>query len=108
MIKQIIAIIVLSILITMSMPYMQQGLLYVVAAHDWVSETLKQVFSVGVAGNMVRALIALLVIPVGIGLIPVIGYWVSKRHLFPYAMQVIWVVWLMQAAALIVLFKGGV
>lgn len=108
MFKQVVIIIVLSLLVILSMPYAQQGLQYLVAGHDWVNQMLMQVFSGGQAGNLTRELIALLAIPVLVGLIPAIIYWAVKRHWFPYFMEIVWVVWFLQTAALVVLYKAPV
>lgn len=105
MIKQVIAIIVLSVLVILTMPYAQQGLQWVLSAHDWVSDLLTQVFSGGETGNLIRKLLALLVMPIGIALIPTIIYWFAKRSWFPYFMGIVWVIWLAQTAAIVILYK---
>jgi hypothetical protein len=56
---------------------------------------------------MTRKLIALLAVPLFIGLIPALVYWIVKRSWFPHFMQLVWIVWLIQAAALIVVFQTG-
>ncbi|EKD54178.1 MAG: hypothetical protein ACD_60C00119G0024 [uncultured bacterium] len=105
MLKHIIAIIILSIVIIVGMSYAQQGLQYLLSAHDWVSDMLKQVFSVGPAGSVIRQLIALLVIPVLTSFIPALIYWLTTRHKLPYFMELVWVIWLIQTAALVITFK---
>lgn len=105
MLKQIVALVILSIAITLSMSYMQHGLQFLIDAHDWISSILMDVFSGGQAGNLLRGLITLLSIPIFVGLVPTIGYWIVKRHWFPYFMEIVWVVWLLQAGALMVLYK---
>ncbi len=105
MVKQIIALIALSIGIILSMAHAQQAVQFLITAHDWVSQILTDVFSGGQAGNLARGLIALLSIPVFVSLIPTVIYWMLRRHWFPYFMQIVWVVWLIQAGALIVLYK---
>lgn len=107
MLKQILAIIALSIAVVLSMSYAQQILQFILTAHDWVAVNLTEVFSGGQTGNLLRNLLALLAIPVIMGAIPVILYWVVKRSWFPYFMQIVWVIWLIQTAALVVLFKAG-
>lgn len=107
MIKQVIALIALSVGVVLSMSYAQQGVEWLVTAHQWVSQLLTEVFSGGQAGNIARGLIALLSIPVIIGLVPTVVYWVVRRHWFPYFMEIVWVVWLIQAGALIVMYKAG-
>jgi hypothetical protein len=107
MLKQLIAIIALSAAIVLSMSYAQQGVTWLVQAHDWVAQLLTDVFSAGNAGNLARGLIALLSIPVLVGLIPALVYWMIRRHWFPYFMEIVWVVWLIQAGALVVMYKAA-
>jgi len=105
MAKQVSAILLLSILLISTMGYAQHALEFLVSIHDWVAELLTQIFSGGTAGEMTRKLIAILAVPVLIGLIPALLYWIVKRSWFPYFMQLVWIVWLVQAAALIVVFQ---
>jgi len=105
MVKQIIAIILLSIAIIFSMPYIQQGLQLLLSMHDWIADVLTQVFSVGEAGDLIRQLIALLAVPVVIGLIPAFIYWLVKRSWFPYFMEFLWVAWIVQASALAIVYQ---
>jgi hypothetical protein len=106
MIKQIIAIILFSALVTVGMPYAQQGLQYLISAHDWLSDVLTQVFSGGQAGNIIRTIITLLTIPILVGLVPALIYWIAKRSWFPYFMNIVWVILLIEASALAVLYKA--
>ncbi len=105
MVKHVIIIVTLSTLVILGMAYAQTGLEYIISAHDWLSNLLKDVFSAGQMGNLIRELLALLVIPLAIGLLPVVAYWVARRSWFPYFMEVVWVVWLLQVSALIILYK---
>lgn len=105
MVKKIIAILVLSVVVVMAMPYAQQGLELLLSLHNWISNVLTEVFTGADAGNVTRQLIALLAVPLAIGLIPAIVYWIIKRSWFPYFMQCVWIVWLVQTSALIVLAK---
>lgn len=108
MIKQIIAIILLSAAVVLTMSYAQQAVQFLLQAHEWVSTLLTDVFSGGQTGNLLRGLIALLTIPVIVGLVPALIYWAARRQWFPYFMQTVWVVWLIQVGALIALFKAAV
>ena len=107
-IKQIIAIIVLSLFILLSISYVHQGLQLLIDLHSWISQLLTEVFSGGQIGNLIRGLLAMLSVPVIIALIPAGIYWVIKRHWFPYFMEIIWVIWLIQAGALIMMYKASV
>lgn len=107
MIKQIAALIALSIVLVLGMSYAQQGLEMLIGAYNWVSDLLSNVFSGGQAGNILRGLIALLAIPVLVGLVPTAIYYALKRSKFPYFMEIVWVMWLIQAGALTVINKGA-
>jgi hypothetical protein len=102
MVKQIIAIIALSIIVILSMPYSQQAIKYLLAAHDWIAQILTEVFSGGQVGNTARELFALLTVPFIVALIPACIYWFVRRQWFPQFMNIVWVVWLIQTGALII------
>ena len=106
MLKHSLILITLSILIILFTSYAEQGMQWLLVAHDWVSNALTSVFSGGQAGNMVRELLVLLCVPVAIGLVPAILYWIIRRHWFPYFMEVVWVVWLVQVGALLTMTKA--
>lgn len=108
MFKQIIVLLLLSVGIVLGMPYAQQGVQLLIDGHDWISQVLTDVFSGGQAGNIARELIALLSIPVIVGLIPALIYWMVKRHWFPYFMEIVWVLWLIQAGALAMMYKAPI
>ena len=105
MVKQVIALIAASIIIIVSMSHAQQAIQLLLSAHDWISQLLTDVFSGGQAGSLARGLIALLSLPLLVGLIPAIIYWILRKHWFPYFMEVVWVIWLLQAGALLVMTK---
>lgn len=107
MIKHLVAIIALSIAIILTMSQAQTALHALIAGHDWVSETLKAVFSGGTAGNLSRELLASLAIPFLVGLIPAGIYWLVKRSWFPFFMTFVWITWLIQTAALVIQYKAG-
>lgn len=106
MLKQIIALLVLSIVIIFSMSYAQQMVQLLVNAHAWIAQLLTEVFSNGEAGSLARGLIALLSIPLIAGFIPSFIYWLVRRSWFPYFMQIVWVVWLVQAGALVMMYQA--
>src|SRR5579863_4806179 len=108
MLKQIVILIAGSVGIIFSMSYAQQAVQLLLSAHDWISQILANVFSVRQAGNLLRGLIALLSIPVFVALIPTVLYWIIRRHRFPYFMEVVWIIWLIQAGALIMMYKAVV
>jgi len=108
MLKKLLAILVLSILVIIGLSYAHQILTFLLNAHDKVNELLQSVFSEDKAGDLIKNLLALLAVPFGFGLVSVIAYWVVKRQWFPYFMDVVWILWLVQTAALIALYKTSV
>jgi len=106
MVKKTLALIIFSAAFVFFMPYMQQGIQYLLTGHEQIAELLTNVFSGGDTGNLVRAFIALLSIPLIVGLIPAIVFWLVRRRWSPIFMDLIWVVWLLQAGALAAVFKA--
>lgn len=104
MLKHLVAIIVVSLLVISGMPYVHTSVHYLVVAQEWIANLLKNVFSVGTPGDLIRQLLALLVIPVAIALLPTLIYWLVTRRWFTYFMETVWVVWLVQTTALVVVF----
>ena len=107
MLKQIIAIVVLSVVIIFGMSYTQQGLQLMVSGHGWISNLLKDIFTGGQTGNIIRQLIALLAMPIVVAFIPAVIYWFARRKWFPYFMELLWVMWLVQTSALVIIHKVG-
>lgn len=108
MIKQVIILIALSVLVVFAASYAQEAIQALLKAHEWIAQILTEVFSGGQVGNLLRGLIALLSIPILIASIPAAFYWMVRRHFFPYFLEIVWVVWLIQAGALMVITKVAV
>ena|SRR5579872_2164065 len=102
MIKHLVGIILLSVIVILAMPQAKIVLQALLSAHHWVDQLLRDVFSGGHAGNLIRQLIALLAIPVLIGFLPAIIYWLVKHSWLPCFMEIVWVVWLIQTAVLVI------
>ncbi len=107
MFKQIVFLVVMTLLVILGIVYVQQGLQYLVAAHDWIDETLKQVFTDGQAGAICRQFISMLAIPLLVGLVPAAIYGLLRRQWFPYFMQFVWVTWLLEVGALVMVYKAA-
>jgi len=104
MLKHIITLIVLTILVILFMSHVQQALGWLVSAHDWVDDSLRQVFSMGATGNVIRQLLALLAMPILLSLIPMIIYWLTKHTWFPWTLHLVWAIWLIQTSAIVLLY----
>ena len=72
MLKQLIALIILSILVIFFMIYAQQVIHLLLKAHELISEMLTNVFAGGQSGKLAKDVIALLSIPVLISFIPAV------------------------------------
>lgn len=105
MLKHIIALIVLSLLAVLGIAYAHQAVEILLSVHNWISDTLMEVFAGGEAGSLAKNIIAILSVPILIGLIPALLYWMIKRSWFPYFMQIVWIVWLIQISALAIAYK---
>lgn len=104
MYKQILSflvIIALSAAIVLFMPQAKVVIDALVSAHNYVSGLLTDVFSAGHAGNIARGLLALITIPLLAGLLPSLVYFLIRKHWFPYFLEIVWFVWLLQVGALI-------
>jgi len=108
MLKNIVVLILLSLGVVFGLKHIQPVVLALANSRDWVSQLLLQVFSGGEIGSAIRNLLSLLAMPLIIGAIPAIVYWMSKHRMFPYFMHVVWVVWLVQTTAIVVLHHAVV
>ena len=105
MLKKFIVLLLLSALIIFAMPYGQQAIQLLLNGHDTLSQLLTDVFSVGHTGNVLRGFISLLAIPLLIGFIPSLLYWIVRKQWFPYFMEIVWIIWLLQVGALLAIYK---
>lgn len=106
-IKHLIAILILSALIVLFMPEAKIAAEALLTAHTWISNILSDVFSGGHAGSIARDLIALLSIPFLAGLIPALIFWIVRKHWLSSFMTIVWVVWLVQAGALVIAYQAS-
>lgn len=106
MIKQIAALVVGSLAVTVTMVYDQQAIQYLITAHGWVAQMLEEVFSGGHVGNISRELLALLAVPFCVGVAAAAVYYLIKRQWFPYFMEVVWIIWLIQVSAVITTYAS--
>ena len=103
--KHFIALLLFSFAVIFGTHHVHPLIVALVSAHDWIAQVLLQIFSGGEAGNIIRQLIAMLAVPLLVAFIPTVIFWLAKRRLFPYFMHVVWVVWLLQTTAMIMMYK---
>jgi xanthosine utilization system XapX-like protein len=94
MLKQVILIVVLSLIaifFRVELSHLLNALVYV---HNQVSHLLHMIFAEGATGRVIQNLISLLIIPFVCGLIVGVVFWLVKREAMPHIMAVVWVLWL--------------
>lgn len=98
--KHLLALIILSIIFVLALPYAHHAATWYLAGHDWIANHLKEVMSGGRYIDLARQLIALLIFPLLAGTIPAIFYWLIRRQWLPAFLAIVWTVWLLQIGIL--------
>src|SRR3990167_10236381 len=101
MTKQIILIILLSVVTILFQEQLSHVLDSVVFVHNRIAEALRLIFADDNVGRLIQDMIALLLIPVICGLLVASVFWLIKRAQMPHIMAVIWVVWLVLLVTMI-------
>ena len=101
MLKQLVLMIALTILILFFQPAFHSGLGYFVSLHHFVLTHLDQIFKNSQIGHYVQQVIALMIIPLALGLILAGSEWVIRRRTNPHVMLAIWWIWLILVTALL-------
>ena len=101
MIKQLLYMVGLTILAVLSLPYIHSVLNQLIALHSYTLDHLNQVFANGNIAHYIQQIIAIAIIPIGVGLIIAGGEWVIKRRVYPQVLLLIaWAIWLMLVTVL--------
>jgi sulfite exporter TauE/SafE len=101
LIKHIAALILLSLLILLAGSFFTSLLNEVTNIHHWFIKLLSHIFTSQDTARWLRDLLAMLALPALAGLIPCGVYWSLKRKPMPYTLYVIWLVWIIQAVAIL-------
>lgn len=100
MYKQIIAVIVLSIIVSLLQPFVGDALRGYLAFHDWVNSLLAYIVATGKIGLMIQDVLSFLVVPFVIAIIIALIYKLIKKSNTPYFMVIVWVCWLVLVAGI--------
>jgi len=100
---QSLFLVILSILVILFGDTFSQFLHHLDAAHNYVAKQLSLVFSGTGLGQIIRQILALIIIPIVIGLIPGTLFSMIKRKEMPYQMEVVWFIWIMVAASILLI-----
>ena len=74
---------------------------YLLIAHNKVAAYLTYIFSAGQAGQIIQNVLALIAIPLAVGIVVSLLYWAIKRAAMPHVMLMIWVVLLVMLVTLL-------
>lgn len=105
MMKQILSILVLSLLAVMLMQTVDQLLQAIFNAYHWFESQLNVVFSGDSIGHVIQMTLALLLLPACATMLVSAGYWAVKRTRMP---QMMWVMWVSWAVVLTIVASRGV
>lgn len=101
MIKQVAMIIILSVLAIMFQTQLMQVLKGFFFVHQQIANGLGVIFATSKVGEIVQSVLALLLIPVVVGvLLAIIHFFLRQAH-FAHTMTVIWVAWAVCLAAVL-------
>ena len=102
MLRNIIFLIIASILVIALTKYIYQVLQLAINLHEVLISWFAQVFSRSKTGLLLTKLLALFIIPlVSAGIIAGI-YWIFKRKSLPIFNEVMWVLWIILATVLVI------
>ena len=101
MVKQLILIVLASILAVMFQSQIIHGLNILVMAHNQEAASLAGIFSGDHTGRMIQGVIAVVLLPVGVGAVLSGGYWLVKKQMMPHTLTVVWVLWTVLITTLI-------
>jgi hypothetical protein len=105
MFKQIVYLVIASLLAALFMSYFHQVVLAVLQAYGWVHHWLAEVFAHGYVGTLLISLLSIFLIPLAVGLLVGGVYWMVKRQQFLYIAHVMWTTWIVLATML--MLKSG-
>lgn len=101
MFKHILLLIGLSVAAIFFQDQLMHVLKFLMYVHTQIANGLGVIFSVDAVGEVVQSVIALLLIPVVIGVLIAIAHFFIKQQHFPHTMTVIWVCWAVLLAAIL-------
>lgn len=101
MAKQIILIILLTLAAIFFRPQLSHVLDMLVYLHNSIAGTLARIFSGNDIGRLLQDVIALLLIPLVLGGIVGVAFWLIKREMMPNVMMIVWVIWLVLLTTMI-------
>lgn len=97
MTKQVVLIILLSIVAILFKGPVDHILMAILSLHQHIINFLGHIFTHEMLGETLESLIALIIIPAVVGCVAALVFWISKKPPLEYTMEIVWVVWLILA-----------
>jgi len=101
MFKQVILVMVVSIAAIFFKSQLTYVLHYLLVLHNALAYGLASIFSNSPTGQMIQAIVALIVIPIIITGIMALAYWLVKRSEMPHLTAIVWFIWAVLLAAIL-------
>ena len=93
MIKNVLLLVVLSIIAIFFQDQLVAVLHGIMSVHQQIIKGLSSIFSIEGAGEIVQSVLALLLMPVVVGIVFAIAHFFAKQQHFPHTLTVIWACW---------------
>lgn len=94
MYRQLVLLIILSALAVMFMSELRYVLQFFSHAQAFMAGKLGEIIAGGRAGFVIRHTLALIAIPIIVGLVVHVIYYFIKKGAPPYLMHIVWVTWI--------------
>lgn len=91
--KQSFILIFLSVLAILFKLQLVKGLETLLYVHNQIATALATIFADDRTGQLIQSILALTLIPLFIGFLIAIVFWLIKRKEMPHIMMTIWIVW---------------
>ena len=101
MLRQILALILASIIVLVFTNYFATGLGWMLSMENAFNGMLKHIFANGALGQLLSRMSILIALPVLIGSIPISVYYLINKKQMPYTQQTIWGLWLVLASLIV-------
>lgn len=100
MVRTILLLIIFSIIVILFMHSFSEFLHLIEQLHSFIAGKLALILSNNSTGIWIRSVLALILIPLVVGLVPAALYALIRRSTMPYLSEVMWFTWLLLATTL--------
>jgi len=101
MFKQFLVMVAASVAAIFLKDQLIQALGLLVTLHNQIAMGLASVFAGDSTGQIIRGTIALIAIPVVLGGVLSIAWWLARKTVVPYLYPIVWIVWVILLVTLL-------